>query len=152
MSQWFYGENGAQHGPLDGGELERRIAAGQVGPGTLLWREGMPSWQPLATVQASGMLSPQWTPYQVYAATPPTSGLAIASLVCGILGLVTCFLLAGIPAVICGHLALGKIRHSPVPLAGHGMAIAGLICGYLAVLGMVAFVAILLTAMISASP
>jgi hypothetical protein len=58
-----------------------------------------------------------------------TSGLAIASLVCGILGFVTLGL-AGLPAVITGHLGLSAIKKSAGRLKGGGMAIAGLIMGY----------------------
>lgn len=56
-----------------------------------------------------------------------TSGLAIASLVLGILGLCGGLIL-GIPAVICGHLAKNKIKATGEK--GAGMALAGLIMGY----------------------
>ena len=58
-----------------------------------------------------------------------TSGLAIASLVCGILGL-----FFAIPAVVCGHIALYRIKSSGEDLKGSGLAIAGLILGYLAMM------------------
>jgi len=62
--------------------------------------------------------------------TPP---LAIWSLVLGILSL-TCFsFLTGIPAVICGHVAQGKIRRSGGLPGGSGMALAGLITGYISI-------------------
>ncbi|MBN3040751.1 MAG: DUF4190 domain-containing protein [Candidatus Omnitrophica bacterium] len=61
---------------------------------------------------------------------PKTSGLAIASLVCGIVSL-CCGLLLGIPAIICGHIALKQINDSADTIGGKGMAIAGLIMGYL---------------------
>jgi Domain of unknown function (DUF4190) len=48
--------------------------------------------------------------------------------------LVTCIGLLSIPAVICGHMALHQIKNSPRIVAGRGMALAGLICGYLALL------------------
>ncbi len=54
-----------------------------------------------------------------------TSGLAIASLACSLLGPICC-----IPAVICGHLALRKITSKPA-VRGYGLAIAGLIIGYI---------------------
>jgi hypothetical protein len=54
-----------------------------------------------------------------------TSGLAIASLACSLLGPVCC-----IPAIICGHLALRRMGREP-PLRGYGLAIAGLIIGYI---------------------
>lgn len=57
-----------------------------------------------------------------------TSGKAIASLVCGILFF---FLPSAIAAVVMGHLSLSDIRRSPGRLSGRGMAIAGLVLGYL---------------------
>lgn len=66
---------------------------------------------------------------QIAPARPQTSGLAIASLVLGICGFILgC--LTGLPAVICGHLALGKIKKAGGELEGKGFAIAGLVLGY----------------------
>lgn len=64
---------------------------------------------------------------------PKASGLAIASLICGLLGFVT-FGLTGIAAVITGHLALSAIGKANGALAGRGMSITGLITGYLTIL------------------
>jgi general secretion pathway protein G len=61
---------------------------------------------------------------------PPTSGLAIASLVLGIVGL-TAGCLTGLPAVICGHMARSAIAQSNNSVQGAGLALAGLILGYL---------------------
>ena len=74
-------------------------------------------------------------PGQPYAQlTPPqNSGAAIASLVLGCLGIPSCGLTA-IPAVICGHLALSQIGKSGGRLTGNGMAIGGLVTGYLTTL------------------
>lgn len=58
-----------------------------------------------------------------------TSGLAIASLVFSLVGPIGCIL-----AVICGHIALRKIRKE-AEVQGRGLALAGLIIGY-AVLGL----------------
>lgn len=60
---------------------------------------------------------------------PKTSGTAIASLVCGILGFLS-GPITGIPALITGHIARKKIRNSGGTLAGSGMALTGLILGY----------------------
>jgi hypothetical protein len=62
-----------------------------------------------------------------------TSALAIWSLVLGILSLVCFSILSAIPGVICGHKALSKIKHSGGTLEGRGLAIAGLITGYLGI-------------------
>src|SRR5947209_8156207 len=66
---------------------------------------------------------------------PPsrTSGLAIWSLVLGILSLACFSFFAAIPGVICGHAALGRIKRSGGALAGQGLAIAGLITGYIGI-------------------
>lgn len=58
------------------------------------------------------------------------AGIAVASLVLGILGLVLIGPLGSIPAVICGHMALSRIKKNPEALNGDGLALAGLILGY----------------------
>jgi type IV pilus assembly protein PilA len=81
-----------------------------------------------------------------YSAIPPgnpeTSGKAIASLVCGILFF---FFPSAIVAVVMGHLSLSDIRQSAGRLGGRGMAIAGLVLGYLGL----SFVPILIIAAIA---
>jgi hypothetical protein len=71
----------------------------------------------------------------MYAPAPQTNGLAIASLVCGIVGL--CSGIAGIAAVICGHIALSQIKQSNGMQQGRGLAIAGLVTGYIGIAIMV---------------
>lgn len=143
MAQWYYGSSAGQHGPVDENELRAMIASCGVGPLTLVWREGMSDWMPLQNVPDFGIQqpAPYLPPYGgapgYYPGAPtPNSGLAIASMVCGIAGYLTCYFVGilGIPAVICGHMALSRINSSPVPVAGRGMAIAGLILGYLGIL------------------
>lgn len=71
---------------------------------------------------------------------PRNSALAIWSLVLGILSL-TCFsIFSAIPGVICGHKALSKIKQSSGMLTGQGLAIAGLVTGYLGILWAVIFI------------
>lgn len=83
-------------------------------------------------------------PISGYPPQPKTSGLAIWSLVLGILS-ITCFsIFSGIPGVICGHKALSKIKNSGGALAGQGLAIAGLVTGYLGILWAVIFIPMLL--------
>ena len=60
-----------------------------------------------------------------------TAGVAVASLVMAILGFVLLGPLGAIPAVICGHIAKSKIRDNPETLTGEGLALAGLIMGYI---------------------
>lgn len=59
------------------------------------------------------------------------SGLALASCLLGIAGIVLCLgPFAGIPAVVCGHTARRRIRRSGGMLSGNGLAVAGLVTGY----------------------
>lgn len=58
------------------------------------------------------------------------STLAIVSLVSGLLGWTFVPILGAIAAVVCGHLAKKEIRESNGMLSGDGMALAGLILGY----------------------
>jgi hypothetical protein len=68
---------------------------------------------------------------------PKNCGLAVWSLVLGILAIaltVVCIgPLLGIPAVICGHLAYSRIKRSAGALSGGGLALGGLITGYLSI-------------------
>jgi len=59
-----------------------------------------------------------------------TSPLAVWSLILGILSLLCLSIFAAIPAVICGHKALNRIKNSSGTLEGNGLAIGGLITGY----------------------
>ncbi len=66
-------------------------------------------------------------------ANPKNSALAIWSLVLGVLSLVCLSILSAVPAVICGHLAYSRIRRSGGALTGDGLAIAGLVTGYIGI-------------------
>jgi len=73
-------------------------------------------------------------------ATPKTSGLAIASLITGI----TCIAPA---AIVCGHMAMSRIKASAGRLGGSGMALAGTILGYV---GLVSYIMTIPTLFIGA--
>jgi hypothetical protein len=75
-------------------------------------------------------------PYPYQPVVAATSGLATGSLVCGILEVFTAGM-TGIPAIILGHMARSEIRRTGK--RGDGMAIAGLVLGYLAMAGWVVF-------------
>ncbi|HSS99901.1 MAG TPA: DUF4190 domain-containing protein [Terriglobales bacterium] len=59
-----------------------------------------------------------------------TSGMAIGSLICG---LVPFFILTPIAAIVLGHVSLSQIKRSAGRLKGTGIATAGLVLGYLEV-------------------
>lgn len=79
--------------------------------------QGYPSMPPMPGMMPFG-----------YAQPPKTNGLAIASLVCSLLGLATCAA-TSILGVIFGHLAKSQIKQSGED--GDSMALAGLIIGYI---------------------
>jgi uncharacterized membrane protein len=68
-----------------------------------------------------------------------TNSLAVAALVCGVAEFFTLGLTA-IPAVILGHMARGRIRRTGEQ--GSGLALAGLILGYAAIILFVLVVAL----------
>ena len=175
MVEWFYGKEGQQYGPIDEATLRARITTGEVGPHDLIWSEGMAAWTPLSQLpqfgstggvppQISGAVAdpplegvgstspyapPVASPMAVYPAgpvMPGTNGLAIASMICGILSLLCGGVFLGIPAVICGHLALNRLKNPDNHQVGRGMAIAGLVCGYAGL----AFTAIFLLVILAA--
>ena len=74
----------------------------------------------------------------------PTSNMALASLIMGILGWVVLPIIGSLLAVILGHAALGEIDRREGQIGGRGMAQVGLILGYVALvlsaLSIVAFI------------
>jgi type II secretory pathway pseudopilin PulG len=86
---------------------------------------------PPVSSQQSPQYPPQAQPYRQYQ-PPKTDGGAIASMVLGIASIALCLsFLAGIPAIIVGHISLSRIKKSMGRLKGEGMALAGLILGYI---------------------
>jgi hypothetical protein len=84
-----------------------------------------------------------YPPYAPYPPAPPTNGLAIAALVCGVGGFVVGF--SFIPAIICGHLARRQIRQTGEQ--GAGLALAGLILGYVGIALFVVLIAVFVVIM-----
>src|SRR6266700_2343712 len=72
-------------------------------------------------------------PIGTNSAPPKASGLAIWSLVLGILSLVCFSIFAAIPGVICGHMALLRLNRAGGDIVAKGLAIAGLVTGYIGV-------------------
>ncbi len=148
--------NRVQSGPFSEDDVRARITRGEVGPGDLCWREGWSQWRKVGETFAMG--APELPP--VIGSTPipsapvapqsavrpalgavvapaKSSGLALASLLCGIgvfLLFPLLFLFAPL-AVIFGHIAKSKIKGSAGTVGGDGMATAGLVMGYLGIAG-----------------
>ncbi|HEV8194731.1 MAG TPA: DUF4190 domain-containing protein [Ktedonobacterales bacterium] len=88
---------------------------------------------------------PQTYGYAAPPMAPATSGWAIASLVCAILGI-------SLLAIIFGYVGRNEIRNSGGRITGDGLALAGLIIGWIEIaLGVLVGVGIVLLAVIAAS-
>lgn len=113
-------------------ELQRALAEERFVPSDLGWHEGLTEWVPLRSIIASHIAAAE-----ALKPVSPTSGLAIASLALGASSTVFC-VLTGIPAIVCGHLARSEIRRAGGKLNGDGMAVVGLVLGYLSVAMLIA--------------
>ena len=133
---WFYALGSDRGGPVPLVELQRLADAGAIGPFTLVWRSGLPDWtaaHQIPELRFSGTAGtspgapigpvPQSVQIAANQATQPvvsrTSGLAIASLVLGIL--VLCGI-GSLLATIFGAVALNQISQSKgaADRQGHG--------------------------------
>ncbi|CAN5803546.1 hypothetical protein BH11VER1_BH11VER1_02820 [soil metagenome] len=128
--------NGQQLGIFSENQIRENLNDGVSQKTDLAWCEGMTDWRSLEELfpESEGVSSPPRVLPQTVApvtlmSSPKNSGLAIASLVCGILSFFTCGL-TGLPGIICGHLALSRIRQSAGTVGGKGIAIGGLVTSY----------------------
>ncbi len=65
------------------------------------------------------------------APSPATNTLAVVSLIAGIVSWVLMPFVAGLVAIVCGHMARGEIKRSGGTQEGDGLAIAGLVLGWI---------------------
>ena len=154
-NEWHYSDRGIRRGPYSDEDMRSMIASGQVGSHTLVWREGMDDWQAVVAVPELCAGHP-WLAAQAAGQGGSANGLAIASMCCGIGSLMLVFVacglisgLAALPAVIMGHMSLRAINSSEYPMGGRGMAIAGLVTGYLGLLAQLAGIGFIVFAIMS---
>lgn len=150
--QYHIGRNNQQLGQFTEAQIREGLERGTFLASDLTWREGMTEWKPLDQVfgfaAARSLSSPMVAAVPAAAPMPPfmpaasggigvmpVPGTAVASLVLGIIALVSLFacLVGGvlaIPGAICGHMALSEIKRSGGMAQGRGLAIGGLACSY----------------------
>jgi prepilin-type processing-associated H-X9-DG protein len=121
------------YGPVSGDVIREWIASRRANASTRVQLEGSAEWKPLSefsefkdaltAVPPVPPLPPQAATSQVRTPPPPTSGMAIASLICGIFG---CLGITALVGVVLGIISLIKINRSGGKLGGQPIAIAGL--------------------------
>ncbi len=141
-TQWFVARGSSHQGPMTHADVQRMINSGELGGNSLVWKHGMPAWLPAAqlhefrfeAVAAAGSpaatagASFQAAGANPYGYLPPTSRMAIASLVLGLLWLCG---IGSLLATIFGALALSQISRANGAISGKALALAGLVLGIL---------------------
>lgn len=61
-AQWYIARDGKQHGPLTDVEMRTFVGHSYLRPSDLLWRPGMPDWQPAPQVFPAAFQQPQAAP------------------------------------------------------------------------------------------
>jgi uncharacterized RDD family membrane protein YckC len=74
--QWFFEKDGQQNGPVPAAAIQQMLAAGQLFPTNLVWREGLPNWMPAGQAFGGIAAVPGAVGYYAYApeARPPYAG------------------------------------------------------------------------------
>jgi hypothetical protein len=156
------GADQQEYGPASVRLVRQWIVEKRINAQTRVKLEGTAEWRPIGELpEFSDVFSPAPAavppdaPPPVSAReplppAPPRTGLALASLVLGIVSLLCGGLLLGIPAIIMGHVAHNRARRSPDEFGGAGFAIAGFVTGYCSVVATVLMLGIMLPALAKA--
>lgn len=143
---WYYADESDQQHECAEDDLAGLVEDGTISRGTLVWNETMSDWKQAGEVcpelfGPSEARPPALSPSQAQQVgspvtnapvrtTPATDPLAVIALVLGVMGLL-CFQLFGIGGIICGHIAYNKAVREGVPSANKGLALGGIITGYI---------------------
>jgi Domain of unknown function (DUF4190) len=151
------GSDQKQYGSVTADDIRRWIGEGRLNEQSLIKAPGEAEFRPLpdfpefaealAAKAAPATEAPPLSPESV--APAKKSGLAIASLALGILGLLTCGVTALI-GLILGIVALIKVKRSRGALGGGGIALAGIVVSAVFVVMIPISAAVLLPALAAA--
>lgn len=128
-----------EYGPVTAEQLCAWIAQHRANGQTLVLPEGTQQWKPLSALPefsaalAAGPTTPPTAARPAVPVSQTTSGLAVTSLVLGILGFCSLGLTA-LAGFVLGLVSLRKIKRSGGRLAGRGLAIAGTLVSAVAML------------------
>ena len=154
---WYYADNSDSQVSVEESQLPELVASQAIKPTTLVWNESMTEWQPCSEVRpdlfGGDPLPPSLSsaqPGNIVAAPQPEPGLvanqsqtdsvSVCALVFGILGILSCFTPFSIAGVVCGHIARKRALENPTVTSNAGMALTGIITGYVGIVLSVLFV------------
>ena len=148
------GDDKKEYGPLSVEQIRQWISEGRVNSQTKVQTEGSAEWKSLGEfAELAGLLKGSVAPPPIPPSLPvtpsKTSGMAIASLVLGILGVFT-FGATALVGLILGIISLVKINKSNGALRGSGLALAGTIVSGVFLLMLPVVAALLLPALANA--
>jgi hypothetical protein len=141
MDYYYTDAQNQPRGPVSVEQLRDLLNSGAVNASTQVAAVGSQQWVPILTVvQAAaapggpvGAGPVAGVPGGAIMPAAPTEPLAVWSLVLGILSVICCTaMIFSIGAVVTGHLALSSLKKNPLR-QGRGMAMAGLIMGYISI-------------------
>lgn len=154
------GVDGKEYGPVNIDVLRKWIDEGRVNGQTRLQGPSSLDYKPAAEFpevavflipsRPAAPAAPPSAPPSVFQPAPasqPQNGLAVTSFVLGILSVVCLGIFAGIPAIICGHIAHSRSQSSPDRYAGGGFAVAGFVLGYVSLIFTILVAVLLVPAM-----
>lgn len=144
MAMWYCAVNQQKYGPVDEAQVHGWIRQGRLAPDTLVWTEGMETWQPIHDIprlaamfdEVTGALRPDIAMEGHLGEVGRSNGLAIAGMILGIVGTLTfCLWCLSIPLGVVGMvLSIMGIRRHGQTGTGRGMAITGVVLSGLALL------------------
>lgn len=134
---YITGADGKEYGPVTLEKVGLWISEGRVNERTRIKSAGSTEWKPageMAEFIPLFQVGAQASQTSVPVPPPvPSRTLAVASLVLGVLSVLCLAPLTAIPAIICGHMARGRIRRAPGLYQGANQALVGLVLGYLSI-------------------
>lgn len=71
---WYYAVGNEQRGPMSEAELAVAIGRGEIGPDTLVWREGMEGWTAARATLPGNLVPQSWVD-----SLPPSLGTGVAA-------------------------------------------------------------------------
>lgn len=126
--RYHIGRDGQRYGPFSDAELREQLARGDVLASDSIWHEGLPAWQPVASLFPDAPRVPP-PPPSVSGAHDQAIPGANTGFVLGLINLITWFIpIVGLPLSIWGLVASIKAQRRGVG----GKAIAGLVLNIIA--------------------